>query len=149
MKRLFYSTLENWLTNNSKTPLMIVGARQTGKTYLINKFCEDKFKSYVYINLELEENIKSIFDETLNPEEIIKYIKIIKNINFNETNTIIFLDEIQVSERAITSLKYFCESKTHYKIITAGSLLGVRINRFNSSFPVGKVIIKHIFPMNF
>lgn len=148
MNRKIEQELLNW-KQNSKTPLMLIGARQTGKTFIIEKFCKENYKNYLYINLEKEQNIKEIFEETINPEEIIEKIEIIKNINIDINNTIIFLDEIQVSEDAITSLKYFCESEINYKIICAGSLLGVKINRFSKSFPVGKVIIKNLYPMDF
>lgn len=99
--------------------------------------------------MDKEENITELFEKTIEPDVIVEKIEIIKNIIINPENTIIFFDEIQVSERAITSLKYFCESDKPYKIVCAGSLLGVKINRFKSSFPVGKVNIKYLFPMNF
>ncbi len=148
MYRKIEKELLSW-KENFKLPLMLVGARQTGKTYILENFCKENFENYIYINLEKEDNIKSIFDDTIDPDEIIENIKIIKNVSFNPEDTIIFLDEIQVSERAITSLKYFAESLKPYKIVTAGSLLGVKINRFKSSFPVGKVNIKYLFPMDF
>jgi len=134
---------------NYKMPLMLVGARQTGKTYILNEFCKNNFPNYVYINLDKEEDIYEIFENTIDPSVIIEKIEIIKNIIINPEDTILFFDEIQVSERAITSLKYFCESDIPYKIVCAGSLLGVKINRFKSSFPVGKVTIKYLYPMDF
>lgn len=148
MYRKITKTLMEW-KENFKKPLMLIGARQTGKTYIISEFCNQNFENYLYINLEKEENIQKIFQETIDPKEIIEQIKIIKNIRFNIEDTIIFLDEIQVSEEAISSLKYFCESNLPYKIICAGSLLGVKINRFKKSFPVGKVNIKYLYPMDF
>lgn len=107
------------------------------------------YNNYIYINLDKEEGISNVFEETIEPDKIIEKIEIIKNVIINPEDTIIFLDEIQVSERAITSLKYFCESDKPYKIVCAGSLLGVKINRFKSSFPVGKVTIKYLYPMDF
>ncbi len=148
MYRKIEEDLKAWL-NDYKMPLMLVGARQTGKTYILNKFCQNNFANYIYINLDKEENIQKVFEETIDPDVIIEKIEIIKNVNINIDNTIIFLDEIQVSERAITSLKYFCESPKNYHIVCAGSLLGVKINRFKSSFPVGKVLIKYLYPMDF
>lgn len=148
MYRKITKTLMEW-KDNFKKPLMLIGARQTGKTYIISEFCNQNFENYLYINLEKEENIQKIFQETIDPKEIIEQIKIIKNIRFNIEDTIIFLDEIQVSEEAISSLKYFCEGNLPYKIICAGSLLGVKINRFKKSFPVGKVNIKYLYPMDF
>lgn len=135
--------------DNSKMPLMLVGARQTGKTYILDNFCKNNFDNYIYINLEKEKDVSEVFSSTLVPENIIEKIQILKKVSFNESNTIIFIDEIQVNENAITSLKYFCESEKSYKIVCAGSLLGVKINRFHSSFPVGKVVIKYLFPMDF
>ena len=148
MFRKIEKDLLEW-KKNFKMPLMLIGARQTGKTYILEEFCKTNFENYIYINLEKEEDIREIFDVTLDPEKITEKIQILRKVNFNPDNTIIFLDEIQTSERAITSLKYFCESDKPYKIVTAGSLLGVKINRFKSSFPVGKVVIKYLFPMDF
>lgn len=148
MYRKISIELDKW-KNDFKKPLMLVGARQTGKTYILENFCKENFENYLYFNLEKEQEIQEIFKNTIDPDKIIEQIKILKNINFNIENTIIFLDEIQVSEQAITSLKYFCESPLPYKIVCAGSLLGVKINRFNSSFPVGKVTIKYLYPMDF
>ena len=148
MYRKIEEQLLEW-KKDYKMPFMLVGARQTGKTYIIEEFCKKNFDNYVYINLDKEENMANIFESTIDPDKIIEMIEIIKNININLENTVIFFDEIQKSERAITSLKYFCESDKPYKIICAGSLLGVKINRFGSSFPVGKVVIKYLYPMNF
>ncbi len=148
MYRKIEKELEKW-KKDYKMPFMLVGARQTGKTYILKEFCKKNFDNYVYINLEKEESISDVFKETIDPDTIIEKIEIIKNVIIDKENTVIFLDEIQVSERAITSLKYFCESEKPYKIVCAGSLLGVKINRFKSSFPVGKVIIKYLYPMDF
>ena len=148
MYRKIEKDLEEW-KNNYKMPLMLVGARQTGKTYVLEKFCKSNFENYIYINLEKEQDIQKIFAETLEPEQIIEQLQILKKNRFWCWKHNYFLDEIQVSERAITTLKYFCESEQPYKIVCAGSLLGVKISRFSSSFPVGKVIIKYLFPMDF
>ena len=148
MYRKIEEDLKNW-KENYKMPLMLVGARQTGKTYLLDNFCKNNYNNYIYINLEKDENAKKVFENSINPETIIEQLEILKNRTLNAEDTILFLDEIQVSERAITSLKYFCESDKPYKVVCAGSLLGVKINRFKSSFPVGKVNIKYLYPMNF
>lgn len=149
MKRNLYNNLLKWKEQHINLPYMLVGARQTGKTYILTEFCKNEFENYVYINLDNMEQIRNIFEQSIIPEEIIKNIEAIFNINIDINNTIIFLDEIQVSERAISSLKYFAESKKEYKIVCAGSLLGVKINRFKSSFPVGKVWIDYLYPMTF
>lgn len=148
MYRKIHEDLIAW-KSDFKMPLMLVGARQTGKTYILDKFCKENFENYIYVNLEKEEAISEVFTNSLNPEEIIEKIQILKKVSFHPEKTILFLDEIQVNEKAITALKYFCESEKPYKIVCAGSLLGVKINRFHSSFPVGKVIIKYLFPMDF
>lgn len=149
MEREVYKNLLEWKKKRINMPYMLVGVRQTGKTYILTEFCKNEFENYLYINLDNMENIREVFDKTMIPEEIIKNIEAILNIEINIENTIIFIDEIQVSERAISSLKYFCESEKPYKIVCAGSLLGVKINRFKSSFPVGKVWIDYLYPMNF
>ncbi len=148
MYRKIEEDLKKW-KKDYKMPLMLVGARQTGKTYVLENFCKNNFNNYIYINLDKEEDIAEIFKNSIDPDIIIEKIEIIKKVIINPEDTIIFLDEIQVSERAITSLKYFCESDKLYKIVCAGSLLGVKINRFKSSFPVGKVNIRYLYPMNF
>ena len=149
MQRKIYQNLLKWKEEKIKMPYMLVGARQTGKTYILENFCKNEFENYIYINLDKMESISKVFEQTIVPEEIILNIETILNIDINIKNTIIFLDEIQVSERAISSLKYFCESDKDYKIVCAGSLLGVKINRFKSSFPVGKVWIDYLYPMDF
>lgn len=149
MKRKIYDNLLYWKNYKIKTPYMLIGARQTGKTYILTEFCQNEFENYVYINLDNMEDIKQIFEQTINPNEIIKNIEGILGIDINIQNTVIFIDEIQVSERAISALKYFCESEENYKIVVAGSLLGVKVNRFKSSFPVGKVWIDYLYPMDF
>lgn len=149
MERDIYKRLLEWKEKRIKMPYMLVGVRQTGKTYILTEFCQKEFKNYLYLNLDKMEKVAEVFEKTLIPEEIIENIEAILNIDINIEETIIFLDEIQVSERAISSLKYFCESDKPYKIVCAGSLLGVKINRFKSSFPVGKVWIDYLYPMNF
>lgn len=123
MRRKIYNSLLNWKKNNIKKPYMLIGPRQVGKTYIIDKFCKNEFEEYLYLNLDSMLNIREIFDNVKLPEEIIKQIEINLGINIEIEKTIIFIDEIQVSERAISSLKYFNESDIKYNIITAGSLL--------------------------
>lgn len=149
MERKLYNNLIYWKNNKIKMPYMLIGARQTGKTYILTEFCKNEFENYLYINLDSMEDIRQVFETTIIPEEIIKNIEGLLGIDINIENTIIFIDEIQVSERAISSLKYFCESEKEYKIVVAGSLLGVKVNRFKSSFPVGKVWIEYLYPMDF
>ena len=149
MKRKFTKILIEWKNSNTNMPFMLVGARQVGKTYIIQDFCQNNYEHYIYINFERDEKYQNIFNDTLDPEIIIEKLSILSGKKIDASKTIIFFDEIQVSERAITSLKYFSESKNKYNIICAGSLLGVALNRFKSSFPVGKVIIEYLYPMDF
>lgn len=128
---------------------MVVGARQIGKTYTIDEFCKSEFTNYIYINLLNNKEIIEIFKENINTEDKIKKMELSLGHTIDYENTIIFFDEIQESEELISALKFFCERKVSYKIICAGSLLGVKINRFHSSFPVGKVRIINMYPMNF
>ena len=149
MKRRFENTLLEWKNDNNALPLMLIGARQTGKTYIAEKFCNENFENTVRLNFLEEENFKSFFDDSLNPENIISKIEIYFDTKIDTTKTVFFFDEIQVCERAISSLKFFAEAKNKYRVIVAGSLLGVKINRFKSSFPVGKVQIEKLLPLNF
>ena len=149
MKRKFYNTLLNWKNTNIETPLMVIGARQIGKTYIIKEFCQNEFEDFIYINLWERPNFVKIFDEKIDFESKIRKIELELNKKINPEKTIIFFDEIQESEGAISSLKAFCESEQPYKIVCAGSLLGVKVKRFHSPFPVGKVRIEYMYPMDF
>lgn len=148
MYRNFYQVLAEWEKKQRPEPLMIVGARQTGKTWLIRKFCEETYGDYIYINLEAEQDMVSVFDGNLDPDTILRKMGQLLGRKIDASIPIV-LDEIQVCERAITSLKYFCEAEENYRIICAGSLLGVKLERFESSFPVGKVRIAKMYPMDF
>lgn len=148
MQRKFWNELMIWKEQNENIPLMVIGARQIGKTYIIDKFCKEEYPDYIYINLMDNEAIIEIFNENINTIEKIRKMELYLN-HIITKETIIFFDEIQESEKLISSLKYFCEAEFPYKIICAGSLLGVKLKRFQSSFPVGKVIIKYMNPMTF
>lgn len=149
MERKFSEKLNKWKSNYIKTPLMLIGARQTGKTYILKKFCKENFENYLYINFDENDLFESFFENSLNPDDIINKIEIFFSKKIDVDTTIIFFDEIQKSERAINSLKYFCESEKNYKVVCAGSLLGVKINRNKSSFPVGKVMVENLMPLDF
>ncbi len=149
MKRQFEEKLMEWKNNGMKKPLMVIGARQIGKTYTIEKFINENFEEHLMFNVEKEEAVKNIFEKSIDDEEVVRELELYLNKKIDLDKTIIFFDEVQESERLITSLKYFCESSKPYKIICAGSLLGVKLKRFNSSFPVGKVEIKYMYPLNF
>lgn len=148
MERLFYKELVEWKNEYSDIPLMVVGARQIGKTYIIDEFCKKEFENYIYINLFEREDLIKLFKTEISFDEKMKKFKLMIGTELT-SNTIIFFDEIQESEDLISMLKPICESSDKYKVICAGSLLGVKLKRFKKSFPVGKVLIKHMYPMTF
>lgn len=149
MKRKIYNDLVDWKNRGMKKALMIIGARQVGKTYIIEEFCKNEFENYVSINLLDHPEITELYKQNISSEE--KYIRLCANLNINPNleNTIIFFDEIQESEELISALKWYCESEKPFKVICAGSLLGVKLKRFHSSFPVGKVELLNMYPMDF
>lgn len=149
MERKIYSELKKWKDSGMKKPLMVIGARQIGKTYIIDEFCKKEFENYVYINLLEHAEIRRIFRQEINTLDKYNRMKVYLSNEIDVANTIIFFDEIQESEELISSLKFFNESKEPFKIICAGSLLGVKLKRMNSSFPVGKVKMLNMYPMDF
>ena len=149
MQRLFEKKLLDWKQSEMKKPLMVVGVRQIGKTYTIEKFAKENFEKYLYFNLEKDSQIRDIFEKTIDDTKIIEALELCIGKKIDIEKTILFFDEVQVCENFIVSLKYFNESDKPYKIVCAGSLLGVKINRFKSSFPVGKIRMEYMYPMNF
>ncbi|MCG2760732.1 MAG: AAA family ATPase [Candidatus Delongbacteria bacterium] len=127
MKRKAYEDLVRWKNSKNRKPLLLQGARQVGKTYLVNEFAGKEYKDYFYFNFEQTPEIIPIFKQNLYPKAIIEKLSLFLGKKINSENTMIFFDEIQVSPEAITSLKYFCEESPEYHIIAAGSLLGVSI----------------------
>jgi predicted AAA+ superfamily ATPase len=130
-------------------PLIVNGARQVGKTYLIKEFGELNFENTVYFNLETNLAVNSYFETDIQPLRIIQYLETASGQRIIPENTLLVLDEIQSCPRALTALKTFCEEAPQYYIVCAGSLLGVAVNRENYSFPVGKVDEIQLFPMDF
>ena len=149
MQRLFENKLLYWKKSGMNKPLMVVGTRQIGKTYIIEKFAKENFEEYLYFNLEKNIDVRKIFEKSIDDTKIIEELELYLGKKINIEKTIFFFDEVQVSENFIVSLKYFNESEKPYKIVCAGSLLGVKINRFKSSFPVGKIRMEYMYPMNF
>ena len=149
MKRKIYEKLIEWKNTDMTKPLMIIGARQIGKTYIIDEFCKKEFKNYIYINLFEQAEIVKIFKLEISTAEKFRRMQIYLDTEIDIENTIIFFDEIQESEELISALKYFNESEEPFKIICAGSLLGVKLKRMHSSFPVGKVKMLNMYPMDF
>lgn len=148
MKRKIIKSLLEWKTRVNRKPLILNGARQVGKTYIIHAFGEENFEHVVYLNLEQNNTICRIFDGDLDPVVLISTIELFMKEKIDCNKTLIVFDEIQACPRAITALKYFSESDDNYYVIGAGSLLGVSLNQ-NVSFPVGKVEMLKMYPMDF
>lgn len=150
MKRKIESQLLAWKDKGKKRlPLIINGARQVGKTYLLRKFGEEHFQNVVYVNLETNYSVASYFGDNISPEKLLRYLEVSTGEIIIAGETLIIFDEIQSCERALTSLKYFCEETPEFHIAAAGSLLGVAINRSRYSFPVGKVETLTLYPFDF
>ena len=150
LKRKIDEYLIEWKKSKNKMPLIVKGARQIGKTESIKNFGLNNYKSLIEINFVLQPEYKDIFDKGFEIDRVIKDITL-KNGDFQfiPGETLIFFDEIQANERALTALKYFYEDAPEYHVIAAGSLLGVAINRENYSFPVGKVQMLNMYPLSF
>lgn len=149
MKRKVTEQLIEWKNSKTRKPLILNGARQVGKTYILREFGREHYKNTVYINLESNGTIAALFNADISPSKLIKYLEAESGQRILPGETLIILDEIQSCERAVTSLKYFCEEAPEYHISAAGSLLGVAINRNQTSFPVGKVNVIRLFPLDF
>lgn len=149
MKRKISKSLLDWKNSNSRMPLIINGARQVGKTYIVEQFGKEHYENVLYLNMEIETTLCMFFETELAPKKIIQYLEATKMQEIVPGETLIFFDEIQACERALTSLKYFCEQMPEHHIIAAGSLLGVAINREKYSFPVGKVNEINMYPLDF
>lgn len=150
LKRKVEERLLAWKNSGpDRKPLVINGARQVGKTFSIRQFGERYYDNTVYINLETNLTVSSYFQDDISPERIIRYLESYAGEKILPEKTLIILDEIQSSERALTSLKYFCEDAPAYHIIAAGSLLGVAISRQKYSFPVGKIDTITLHPFDF
>ena len=148
MGRLIYNDLKAWKNDPKRKPLLLQGARQIGKTFIVNQFGKNEYKNYIKLNFEEDDNLKNIFNSTLDPFQIINQLGLYLNRKIESENTLIFFDEIQVLPKAITSLKYFYENAPQFHIIAAGSLLGVSVGK-SASFPVGKVNFLTMYPMSF
>lgn len=146
MKRELYKKLLEWKVSEQRKPLILKGARQVGKTYLLEHFAKNEYEDSVYINFDEEPQFASFFEKNLDPERIIKELGIYFKKTIQPATTLIIFDEIQECQEALNSLKYFCEKKNEYHIATAGSLLGVKLIK---GFPVGKVNFLNLAPLNF
>lgn len=148
MKRKLLEKMLLWKNSAYRKPLIIQGARQIGKTYSIMEFGRTYYDNVAYFNFETSISLRDIFDGDLIPETLIAMLSRRYGVTISPQNTLIVFDEIQLCERALTSLKYFCELAPNYHIIAAGSLLGVAVNRQTFSFPVGKVDMMTMYPMD-
>ncbi len=151
MYRKIYKKLLSWKnTKEDNKPLMILGARQVGKTYIIENFCQKEFSNFKEINLLRDLRVLNLYkDTTLDSNEKYNFLKTIIEFDLDKPDSVLFIDEIQESQELIAELKYFCEVHNNVKIICAGSLLGVKLKRANFSFPVGKVKMLMMHPMDF
>ena len=140
--------LKKWKASPDRKPLIIRGARQVGKTWLMKEFGEKFFQKVAYINFDDNTRMEKLFEEDFDIERIIQGLKIESGVNIEASNTLIILDEIQETPKALKALKYFCENASEYYIISAGSLLGVAIHE-GTSFPVGKVDFLDLLPLSF
>lgn len=148
MYRKIMGFLEAWKENEHRKPLILQGARQVGKTYSILEFGRIHYENVAYFNFETNPKLNETFEEKISPDYLIPILSHIAGQTIVKEKTLIVFDEVQLCERALTSLKYFCEDAPDYHIIVAGSLLGVAVNRARFSFPVGKVDMKTLYPMD-
>ncbi|WPR76331.1 ATP-binding protein [Algoriphagus sp. NG3] len=148
MERIATTELIKWKRNPDRKPLLIRGARQVGKTWLIKDFGKREYEQIAYVNLESSKSLQAVFSEDFDVRRIITALKIETGVNIEPTNTLIVFDEIQEAKGGLTSLKYFQENAPEYHIIAAGSLLGVALGK-QTSFPVGKVDFLDLYPMSF
>lgn len=147
MKREIWKKLEEWKGKKDRKPLILKGARQVGKTYILKAFGKESFPKFHYANFEKDKQLAKIFEKDLNPKRIIQELSFYLNTTIDIQNDFIIFDEIQNIPRALTSLKYFQEEIPSLAICAAGSLLGIQL--CNESFPVGKVEFLNVFPMSF
>ena len=148
MYRKIMEYLESWQKSPYRKPLILQGARQVGKTWSVLEFGRTHYENVAYFNFETNPKLNKTFDEDISPEYLLPILSHIAGQTIVKEKTLIVFDEVQLCERALTSLKYFCEEAPEYHIIVAGSLLGVAVNRAQFSFPVGKVDIKTLYPMD-
>ena len=148
MKRFIMNELKKWKIRKDRKPLILKGVRQCGKTYVLEKFGRENYEESAYFNFEKNPVLAELFDQDLDPKRIIEELGILNRKPINPLTTLIIFDEIQFCNKALTSLKYFCEQSPQYHIACAGSLLGIALSK-PLSFPVGKVDFLMLRPMSF
>lgn len=147
MERSIYSSLKKWKESPTRKPLILQGARQVGKTYILKEFGAREYSEVVYINCDDNNDMKNMFVD-YDVDRIIRSMSAISGISIKPSTTLLILDEIQEVERGLASLKYFCEKAPEYHVAVAGSLLGITLHE-GTSFPVGKVDMLYMYPMDF
>lgn len=147
MKRNAIKELYEWKENNDRKPLVILGARQVGKTWLMKEFGKEAYKKCAYVNFEDNDDLRGMFEHDFDIQRIIANLQWATDVTIDE-DTLVILDEIQEAPRGITALKYFQEKAPQYHVIAAGSLLGIAMHK-NDSFPVGKVDFMYLYPLSF
>ena len=148
MERFAIKELEKWKNKSNRKPMVLMGARQVGKTWLMKTFGEKNYKKVAYISFYNNQAMKDIFETDYDVKRIIPYLNIEVGFSITPNDTLIIFDEIQNAPKAFESLKYFCEDPPEYHIIVAGSLLGVALHQ-GVSYPVGKVDILNLHPLSF
>ena len=148
MKRKIYKQLLKWKENKDRKPLMLLGARQVGKTWIMQHFGKKEYKNVAYINCDDEPRMKQLFELDYNIDRILITIQAITGVKITPATTLIIIDEIQEVPRGLHCLKYFCEKAPEYHVMVAGSLLGVTLGK-GESFPVGKVDMLTMYPMDY
>ena len=147
MERKIMKKLQEWKDNKNRKPLILRGARQVGKTYILQQFGKENYKNIAYFNFDHDTDLYQLFENTKNPERILEQLALVCGKAIEPKNTLIIFDEIQECPDALNSLKYFNEEANEYHIVCAGSLLGIRLS--HTSFPVGKVDFLDMYPMTF
>lgn len=148
MKRTLYNDLISWKMSEKRKPLLLQGARQVGKTWLVNYLGKEEYSDYIYLNFEEKPDLRQLFVKEKTAKKLIENISLTIGKKITSDNTLIFFDEVQIAPEVLTSLKYFQEQTPNYHIIAAGSLLGVSVGK-QSGFPVGKVNFMTLYPMTF
>ena len=149
MYRDLMSRLIAWKENPCRKPLLLRGARQTGKTWLMERFAREQFESFVKVDFMYDVSARQVFDQDLDPLRIIKQIELRSGSKIEPGRTLLIFDEIQEAPRGLTALKYFCEKASEYHVVAAGSYMGIALRREGESFPVGKVSELTVHPMGF
>lgn len=147
MERSIYSSLKKWKESPTRKPLILQGARQVGKTYILKEFGAREYSEVVYINCDDNNDMQNMFVD-YDVDRIIRSLSAISGVSIKPSTTLLILDEIQEVERGLASLKYFCEKAPEYHVAVAGSLLGITLHE-GTSFPVGKVDMLYMYPMDF